>query len=187
MKPLPELHLQSRHEWAAWLDANHGESAGVWLKLAKKGADGLARADALEVALCYGWIDGQAASVDEASWLQRFTPRTRRSRWSRINREAVERLIEAGQMKPAGLAQVEAAKSDGRWDAAYDSPRTIVVPDDLRAKLEEHPRGWELFQALDSRSRFAILYRIQEAKRADTRARRIDKYVRMVLDGETIH
>jgi uncharacterized protein YdeI (YjbR/CyaY-like superfamily) len=187
MKELPELHLRNREEWAGWLDGNHAGSPGVWLKLAKKGADGLSRADALEVALCYGWIDGQAASVDDASWLQRFTPRTRRSRWSRINRDAVEALIAAGHMKPKGLAEVEAAKRDGRWEAAYDSPRTIAVPDDLRAKLEEQPRGWELFQALDSRNRFAILYRIQEARRADTRARRIDKYVRMVLDGETIH
>ena len=188
VKELPTLRLSTRTEWEEWLESNHATSPGVWLQLAKKGAgEGLSRTDALEVALCYGWIDGQAASLDEIAWLQRFTPRTRRSRWSRINREAVTQLIESGLMRPAGMAQVEAAKRDGRWDDAYDSPRTITVPDDLREALERESGGWALFEALDSRNRYAILFRIQEAKRPETRARRIEKYVRMLLDGETIH
>ena len=188
MKELPKLKLSGREEWEEWLEANHSSSQGVWLELAKKGTDrvGLSRTDALEVALCYGWIDGQAASIDAFSWMQRFTPRTRRSRWSRINREAVTQLIESGLMKPAGMAQVEEAKRDGRWDDAYDSPRTMTVPDDLRAKLESHPAGLALFDELDSGDRYAILYHVHDAKRPETRARRIDKYVNLILEGKPI-
>src|SRR5690606_29846241 len=131
---LPILCLASRSEWEAWLEENHAASSGVWLQFAKKGAEAgtVSRADALEVALCYGWIDSQAAALDESFWLQRFTPRRRRSKWSKLNRAAVELLIEAGKMKPPGLAEVEAARSDGRWEAAYDSPRTMGVPSDRR-------------------------------------------------------
>jgi uncharacterized protein YdeI (YjbR/CyaY-like superfamily) len=138
------------------------------------------------VALCYGWIDGQAASLDDGHWLQRFTPRTRRSKWSRINRDAATQLIENGMMKRAGLAQVEAAQRDGRWDRAYEPPTAMEVPDDLRVALEQHPDGMGRFERLNGSTRYAVLYRIHDAKRADTRARRIAKYVRMVVDGERI-
>jgi uncharacterized protein YdeI (YjbR/CyaY-like superfamily) len=189
IKDQPTVEFASRGEWEAWLDANHASSPGVWLKLAKKGSGfvTISRPDALEVALCYGWIDGQAASLDDAYWLQRFSPRSRRSKWSQINREAVTKLIESGQMKPAGLAEIEAAQKDGRWDAAYASPRNIAVPEDLTAKLNEHAGALALFEKLDSRNRYAILYRIAEAKKAETRLRRIEKYVAMLLRGERIH
>jgi uncharacterized protein YdeI (YjbR/CyaY-like superfamily) len=188
LKELPTLTLPGREAWAAWLEANHATAAGVWLRIAKKGSaqSTVSRADALEVALCYGWIDGQAASVDAESWLQRFTPRRARSRWSRINRDAATRLIDAGLMKPAGLAQVEAARQDGRWEAAYDSPRTMTVPDDLRERLDAEPVARGRFDALSAAERYAILYRIQDAKKPETRARRIDKYVGMLIDGEPI-
>jgi uncharacterized protein YdeI (YjbR/CyaY-like superfamily) len=188
LKELPTLTLRDRGAWERWLAEHHATAPGVWLRLAKKGSSAttISRADALEVALCYGWIDGQAASADDASWLQRFTPRRARSRWSRINREAATQLMAAGLMKPAGLAQVEAARQDGRWDAAYDSPRTMSVPDDLREWLDAHPSAGARFEALSSSHRYAILYRIQEAKKPETRARRIEKYVRMLIEGETI-
>jgi uncharacterized protein YdeI (YjbR/CyaY-like superfamily) len=186
---LPRLSFASRAEWDAWLEANHGSSSGVWLMLAKKGSGArtVSRTDALEVALCYGWIDSQAASLDDEVWLQRFTPRTRRSKWSQINRKAAEDLIASGSMRPAGLAEVEAAKQDGRWDIAYASQRTMSVPEDLQRKLDANPAAREFFEQLDSRNRYAILYRIQDAKRPDTRARRIDTFVAMLLERQTIH
>jgi uncharacterized protein YdeI (YjbR/CyaY-like superfamily) len=187
-KELPTLELPDRRAWEAWLEANHATSNGVWLRFAKKGStlERVSRADALEVALCYGWIDGQAASADASSWLQRFTPRRPRSRWSRINVDAATQLIEAGLMKPAGLAQVEAARRDGRWERAYDSPRTMQVPGDLEAKLAASTEARLRFNALDAQSRYTILYRIQDAKRPETRARRIEKFVRMLVNGEPI-
>lgn len=182
------LRLHSRAEWEAWLDANHASSAGVWLVLSKKGVEPstVSRADALEVALCYGWIDGQAGSLDEGHWVQRFTPRTRRSRWSRINRDAATRLIANGLMKPAGLKEVEAAQRDGRWERAYEPPTAMEVPDDLRAALEQHPHGVQKFEQLNASSRYSVLYRIHDAKKPETRARRIAKYVDMVVRGERI-
>jgi uncharacterized protein YdeI (YjbR/CyaY-like superfamily) len=185
---LPTVCFPSRAEWEAWLETNHSSSPGVWVKLAKKGsgAQTVSRPDALEVALCYGWIDSQAASLDDAYWLQRFTPRTRRSKWSRINRKAAEELIAAGKMRPPGLAEVELAKGDGRWDNAYASPRSMTVPEDLQRRLDENPAAREFFEQLDSQNRYAILYRIQDAKRLETRARRIDKFLAMLLERKTI-
>lgn len=176
-------------EWEAWLASHHASAREVWLRLAKKGSGRVtvSRAEALEVALCYGWIDGQAKTQDERYWLQRFTPRTRRSKWSKVNCEAAERLIAEGRMKPAGLAVVEAARADGRWDAAYDPPSRIEVPDDLLARLKQSPSAHAFFDRLDARNRYAILYRIADAKRADTRARRIEKFVAMLERGETIY
>jgi len=189
MTELPILQVASREEWEAWLAENHASSAGVWVRLAKKGAGDatVTRADALEVALCYGWIDSQARSLDDSYWLQRFTPRRKRSKWSRINREAVEALIAAGKMKPAGLAEVEAAKQDGRWEAAYASPRTMTVPEDLQARLEENPAAREAFEKLSSQNRYAILFRIHDAKKPETRKRRIDTFVEMLEQGRTIY
>lgn len=176
-------------EWDAWLADNHSTAPEAWLRLAKKGAEAvtLSRADALEVALFYGWIDGQAASQDQQYWLQRFTPRTKRSKWSKINCEAAEALIRSGKMKPAGLAAVEAAKADGRWGAAYAPPSTIEVPADLLRRLEESPKAEAFFTSLSSQNRYAILYRIQDAKRPETRERRIRKFVAMLERGETIY
>ena len=181
--------LASATEWDRWLAKNHASATEIWLRLAKKGTSRktVTRAEALETALCYGWIDGQARTENEEYWLQRFTPRTRRSKWSKINREAAESLIAEGKMKPAGLAAVEAAKADGRWDAAYASPRTMSVPDDLVRALAERPKAKKLFAGLSAQNRYAILYRIHDAKKPETRARRIDRYVEMLERGQTIY
>ena len=182
------LECASLEEWEAWLEQNHASGSEVWLRFAKKGSKAVtvSRAEALEVALCYGWIDGQAATQDEDYWLQRFTPRTRRSKWSKINCEAVEALIGAGRMKPAGMAAVEAAKADGRWDAAYAPPSTIEVPEDLAHALKLSPKAEAFFGTLNAQNRYAILYRIHDAKRPETRARRIEKFVDMLERGEKI-
>jgi uncharacterized protein YdeI (YjbR/CyaY-like superfamily) len=186
---LPVVEFATRAEWARWLAAEHAASAGVWLKIARKdgGAESVSYSDALDVALCHGWIDGQKDRLDERFWLQRFTPRTPRSRWSKRNRERAEALIGSGQMAPAGTREIERAQADGRWEAAYDSHSTATVPDDLQAELDRNPAAREFFAALDSSNRYAILYRIQEARRPDTRARRIAKYVAMLNEGRRIH
>jgi len=183
----PTVAFASRAAWEAWLAAEHERSDGVWLKLAKKGQDGVSYAEAVEVALCYGWIDGQARSLDEAYWLQRYTPRRARSKWSKINRDKARALIDAGRMQPAGLREVERAKADGRWDAAYAGARTATVPDDLQRALDADPQASDFYATLDGANRYAILYRIEDAKRPETRARRIAKYVAMLHAHETIH
>ncbi|HUF35996.1 MAG TPA: YdeI/OmpD-associated family protein [Gemmatimonadales bacterium] len=147
----------------------------------------MSRAEALEVALCYGWIDGQAASVDETWFRQRFTPRRPRSKWSQINRAAVERLRAEGRLAPAGIRAMEAAKRDGRWEVAYAPPRTMPVPEDLRAELARHPAARRAFERLDSGNRYAILYRLHDARKPETRRRRLQKFVRMLEAGETLH
>jgi uncharacterized protein YdeI (YjbR/CyaY-like superfamily) len=171
------------------LEDNHETSSGVWLRLAKKssGRKSVSYAEALEVALCYGWIDGQGKGEDESYSLQKFTPRAKRSMWSRRNREKVLALIEAGRMKPAGLREIERAKEDGRWDAAYDSPSTMKVPDDLQAALNRDPRAKTFFESLDSRNRYAVLFRLQNAKRPETRSRRLEQFVGMLARGEKLH
>jgi uncharacterized protein YdeI (YjbR/CyaY-like superfamily) len=183
------LECASAEEWEEWLAANHDSAREVWLRLAKKGSGAVTvtKAEALETALMYGWIDGKAASQDHSYWLQRFTPRARRSKWSKINCEAVEDLIAAGRMKPAGLAAVEAARSDGRWEAAYAPPSTIEVPGDFLEKLEQNRAAHAFFERLDAQNRYAILYRIADAKKQETRARRIAKFVGMLERGETIY
>src|SRR6478672_1403835 len=185
----PVVSFPSREAWSAWLDEHETEEAGVWLKLERKGADSapLTHPEALEAAIAHGWIDGTRKRLDERHYVQRFTPRRARSKWSKINRDKAVDLIERGQMTPAGLRQVERAKADGRWDAAYAGQRTMEVPDDLRAELDRNPAAAELFAALDSRNRYAILYRIGDAKRPETRARRIAKFVAMLNEGETIY
>jgi uncharacterized protein YdeI (YjbR/CyaY-like superfamily) len=186
---LPIVSFASREAWDAWLADQHGTSSGAWLKIAKKGSgfDTVSRAEAVEVALCYGWIDGQARSLDADHWLQRFTPRTPRSRWSKINRDKAVELIRSGDMKPAGLREVERAKADARWDAAYDAPSTATVPDDLRRALEADDAARDFFATLDSANRYAILYRIQEAKKPETRARRIEKFVAMLGERKKLY
>lgn len=192
MADRPELEIlpfESATAWEAWLDANHTSPDGLWIKFAKKGS-GIATvtyAEALDVALCYGWIDGQTRKFDDDYYMQRFTPRRKRSKWSKINREKVAKLIEAGRMKPAGLKEIERAKADGRWDAAYDSPSTATVPDDLQRRFDENPEASEFFATLNSTNRYAILYQIQDAKKPETRARRIEKFVAMLTRREKPH
>jgi uncharacterized protein YdeI (YjbR/CyaY-like superfamily) len=169
----------------AWLEANGEASDGVWVKMAKKhtGIPSLNWARAVEVALCFGWIDGQSRRIDDDWYLQRFTPRRSKSTWSKINREKVQALTAAGRMRPGGLAEVDRAKADGRWEAAYDSMTTASVPDDLARALDDAGLS-EVFANLDSRNRYAILHRIQTARKPETRARRITKYVAMLEAGE---
>jgi uncharacterized protein YdeI (YjbR/CyaY-like superfamily) len=179
----------SREKWAAWLEKNHASAPGIWLKFAKKasGIKTVTFAEAVEVALCYGWIDGQSQSLDETWYLQRFTPRRPKSVWSKINRARALELIEKGEMKPAGLAEVERAQADGRWDAAYDSPSTATVPDDFKKALKKSPKAEKLFEGLDSQNRYAILHRIQTARKPETRARRIEQLVSMLAEGKTLY
>ena len=186
---LPTLPFERQNDWAAWLEKNHATSSGVWLKLAKKasGLQSVTYDEALEVALRYGWIDGQKKSHDETSWLQKFTPRGPKSVWSKINTEKAQRLIESGKMRPAGLKAVEEAKQDGRWDAAYASPSKAVAPDDLQAELDRNAKARAFFATLDSRNRYAILHRIHTAKKAETRAKRIEQFVRMLEQKEKIY
>ena len=183
------LSLESQADWESWLTEHHASSRGVWLKIVKKRSSksGPSYAEALDTALCFGWIDGQKDRSDEDFWLQRFTPRTARSKWSRINRDKAIRLIELGRMRSAGLAQVEQAKADGRWDAAYEPQSSAKVPADLQRALEEDVNAQSFFSTLDGRNRYAILYRIQDAKTSETRARRIQKYVDMLSAGQKIH
>src|SRR5581483_401396 len=186
---LPVVSFGSAAEWESWLAANHSASSGVWLKIAKKAADTptVNYAEALDVALCFGWIDGQKGALDDTHWLQRFTPRRARSKWSRINRDKAVALIESGRMRPAGLREVTAAQQDGRWEAAYAGQRTSEVPPDLAAALAANPEAEAFFKTLSSANRYAILYRTNEAKRPETRAQRIAKFVTMLAAHETIH
>lgn len=185
----PVLELRRQEEWAAWLEKHHRSSSGAWLRLGKKGSgvQSVSHAEALEVALCYGWIDGQRRSEGERTWLQRFAPRGRRSIWSKVNRQKALELIESGRMRPAGLEEVERARADGRWDAAYDSQRTAAVPDDLQAALDANPNAKAFFATLDSRNRYAILFRIHTAKKPETRAKRIAQFVAMLAKHEKLH
>ncbi len=189
MKDDPILLFESPKAWAAWLARQHTSSSGVWVKLAKKdsGIASVSQPEAVEVALCYGWIDGQAKSVDAQHWLQRFTPRRARSPWSKINCARATALIAAGKMKPAGLKEIERAKADGRWDAAYDGPRAATVPDDLERALKKNKAARDFFATLDSRNRYAILHRIQAAKKEETRARRIATFVEMLKEKKKIY
>jgi uncharacterized protein YdeI (YjbR/CyaY-like superfamily) len=186
---LPTIAFASAAEWEAWLEANHAASAGVWIKMAKKdsGIESVRYPEVLESALCFGWIDGRREALDEQYFLQRYTPRRARSRWSRINREKAQLLIEDGTMRPSGLAEVERAKADGRWAAAYAGQKSITVPDDLRRELDARPEAKAFFAGLSSQNRYAILYRLQDAKRPETRARRLAQFVAMLEAGETIH
>lgn len=186
---LAVVSFLTRRAWERWLSANHTSSSGIWMQIAKKqgGARSVSYDEAVEVALSFGWIDGQKAPLDDQTWLQKFTPRRARSRWSRTNREKAEALIARGLMAPAGLAQVDLAKGDGRWAAAYDGQARAVIPDDLHAALKKNAKATAFFATLDSRNRYAILYRVQEARKPETRARRIAKFVEMLADGKKIH
>jgi uncharacterized protein YdeI (YjbR/CyaY-like superfamily) len=187
---LPELTVAEAAAWREWLAGNHSEAAGVWLVLAKKGTTEPTRLsydEALEEALCHGWIDGQVRRRDERTYRQRFTPRRARSAWSKRNVAIAQRLTDAGRMHAAGLAEVERAQADGRWDAAYAGQASIEMPADLAQALDAEPAASAMFATLTSQNRYAILYRVETAKRADTRARRIEQYVAMLTRGETLH
>jgi uncharacterized protein YdeI (YjbR/CyaY-like superfamily) len=183
IKPFP-----SKTKWAEWLAKQHDKSAGVWLKLAKKdsGIPSVTYEEALDVALCYGWIDGQKKSFDDKYWLQKFTPRGPKSIWSKINTEKAERLIAAGEMQLAGLKAVEDAKKDGRWEAAYASQKNITVPEDFQAALEKNKKAKASFAKLKSSERYSVLFRIHNAKKPETRARRIQQFVEMLERGEEL-
>ena len=184
----PVLFFDTPAKLEAWIDEHGEDSDGIWLKFAKKdsGIESVVYAEAVEIALSYGWIDGQAKRHDDHHYLQRFTPRRPRSKWSRINREKAERLIAESRMRPAGLREVERAKEDGRWDEAYDSPSTATVPEDFRAALDAEPAAAEFFASLGSTRRYSFLYRIADAKRPETRAKRIAEYVELLARGETL-
>ena len=186
---LPQISFASGAEWEAWLEDNHAVSDGVWIKMAKKsaGVESVRYPEVLESALCFGWIDGRREALDERYFLQRYTPRRSRSKWSVINREKAERLIREGRLRPAGLAEVERAKADGRWDAAYEGQRRSAVPEDLQRELDARPRAKATFASLNSQNRYAILYRLQDAKKPETRARRLAKFVAMLEAGEKLH
>jgi uncharacterized protein YdeI (YjbR/CyaY-like superfamily) len=184
---LPVIGFASREQWRRWLAEHHESSDGVRVKMARKatGLRTVTLAEAVEVALCYGWIDGQGKRLDDEFWTVRFTPRRPRSRWSRINRDRALELIDRGEMQPAGMREIERAQADGRWDAAYEPASTAAVPDDLQRALDAEPRARETFAALDSRNRYAVLHRIAEARRPETRARRIEKHVAMLAEGRS--
>jgi uncharacterized protein YdeI (YjbR/CyaY-like superfamily) len=188
-RELPTLSFAKPTAWWAWLENHHASSPGIWLKLAKKasGVASITYPEAVEAALAWGWIDGQKDKHDETWWLQKFTPRGRRSIWSKVNREKALALIAEGTMKPPGLAEVERAKKDGRWDAAYDSQSRASVPADLSAALAENTRAAAFFATLDSSNRYAVLFRIHNAKRPETRAARIATFVVMLAKHQKLH
>jgi uncharacterized protein YdeI (YjbR/CyaY-like superfamily) len=183
------IAFDSDAAWEAWLEAHHATSDGIWMKIAKKGTGipTVAYPEVLDTALCFGWIDGQRKALDDRYFLQRFTPRRARSRWSQVNRDKVAALTTAGRMRPAGIAEVERAKADGRWDAAYAGVRTMEVPADLQRELDARPGAAAFFATLNSQNRYAILYRLHDAKRPETRARRLEKFIAMLEAGETLY
>jgi uncharacterized protein YdeI (YjbR/CyaY-like superfamily) len=186
---LPILPFASKKKWSDWLAKQHDQSTGVWVKLGKKdsGIASITYEEALDVALCYGWIDGQKKGFDDQYWLQKFTPRGPKSIWSKINTEKAERLIASGEMKSAGLKAIGAAKNDGRWDAAYASQKNISIPEDFQAALDNNKKAKAFFATLNSVNRYAILFRIHNAKRSQTRARRIQQFVEMLERGGKVY
>jgi uncharacterized protein YdeI (YjbR/CyaY-like superfamily) len=188
-KDLPILLFENSDAWAKWLEAHHAASPGLWVRLAKKDSSisSLTYREAVEVALCYGWIDGQKRAESTEAWLQKFTPRANKSIWSKINRQKALELIKSGHMKPAGLKEVERAKKDGRWKSAYDSPSMAAIPEDFQAALDRNARAKAFYGTLEGWNRYAILFRLQNAKKPETRARRIQQFVAMLEKHEKIH
>jgi len=186
---LPVLAFRDGEAFEQWLAQQPADAAGVWLKLAKKSAGqrGPTKSDAIDAGLCHGWIDGQLDQYDDSHWLVRFTPRKARSKWSQVNTKRATELLAEGRMRPSGLAQIEAAKDDGRWAAAYAPASSATVPADLQDALDRNPTAAEFFATLKGANRYAILYRIGSVKRPETRARKIAEYVAMLERGETIH
>ncbi|MCP3774891.1 YdeI/OmpD-associated family protein [Paenibacillus sp. MZ04-78.2] len=186
---LPILLFADQPSWEAWLEQNHAASTGVRLRLAKKQADvvTLTYQEALESSLCYGWIDSRKEAYDESTWLQRFTPRGAKSIWSKVNKDKAEALIASRRMQAPGLRAIEAAKQNGQWDKAYESQSRATVPDDLQSELDRNPQAKAFFESLDKQNRFAVLFRIHSAKKAETRAKRIQQFVTMLERGEKIY
>src|SRR5690349_14013100 len=186
---IPILPFATQKKWTEWLAKQHEKSTGVWLKIAKKesGIPSVNYEEALDVALCYGWIDGQKKGFDDQYWLQKFTPRGPKSIWSKVNTEKVEKLITSGEMKPSGLKAIELAKQDGRWDAAYASHKNITIPEDFQTALDNNKKAKDFFATLKSAERYSFLFRIHHAKRSETRAKRIQQFVEMLERGEKIH
>ena len=183
------LHFDHQAAWAHWLAAHHADSGGVWLRHSKNGAAqaSVSHGEALEVALCFGWIDGQRKALDQHYWLQRWVPRGAKSIWSKINRASALRYIEEGKMQSSGLAEIERARADGRWEAAYDPGSKAEIPPDLQAAFDAHPGAAEFFATVSAQNRYAVLFRIQTAKKAETRAKKIAQYAQMLARGETLH
>ncbi len=186
---LPIIAFADADAWSKWLAKHHASSSGLWLKIGKKGSElaSVTYAQAIEVALVWGWIDGQKGKLDDAWWLQRFSPRGPKSIWSKINRDKAIALIDAGKMKPSGLAQVEGAKRDGRWHAAYEGQKTATVPPDLAKALAANARAARFFETLEAHNRYAVLFRVHTAKKRETRARRIAQFVEMLANHEKLH
>jgi uncharacterized protein YdeI (YjbR/CyaY-like superfamily) len=186
---LPVLGFGSQQDWEAWLEEHHAQSAGAWVKIAKKGSQALTVSypQALEAAICFGWIDGQKGKLDDDYWLQRFTPRKPGSKWSKINTDKAAELITSGRMRAAGQREVELAQGDGRWEAAYEGQRASTVPEDLERALADNDAAREFFATISGVNRYAILYRIGNVKRPQTRAKKIAQYVAMLAEHETIH
>lgn len=189
MEELSVTLFKTQKAWETWLVKNGGSSPGVWVRFAKKAAElrSVTYQEALEMALCHGWIDGHKKSFDEESWLQKFTPRRPRSIWSKINRTKALELIEQGRMRPGGFAAIEQAKENGQWESAYDSHRTSIVPADLEAALAANAKANAFFATLNSQNRYAILFRLQTAKKEETRKRRLDQFIEMLAKGEKLH
>lgn len=196
MNPTPKqnndlavIGFEQQKDWADWLEKNHAASPGIWLRLAKKasGLQSVTYDEALEVALCYGWIDGQKKGLDDSAWLQKFTPRGAKSIWSKVNCQKAEALINSGRMQPAGLRAIESARQDGRWQAAYDSQSRAAPAEDFQAALDANPEAKAFFATLESRNRYAILFRLQTAKKAETRARLIQQFIQMLEKHEKLH
>jgi uncharacterized protein YdeI (YjbR/CyaY-like superfamily) len=186
---VPIMSFETQQSWEVWLKENHAETKGIWLKIAKKEArsPSVSYAEALDSALCYGWIDGQKAAFDDKYWLQKFTPRTAKSIWSKVNCVKAEALIAEGRMQPAGLRQVELAKSDGRWERAYESQSKITIPEDFQRALDNNPQAKDFFNSLDSANRYAFLFRIHAAKKTETRSAKIQKFVEMLNQQQKLH
>ncbi len=186
---LPIISFESPSGWADWLSANHTQPAGIWLRFFKKasGVTSVTYAEALEEALCYGWIDGQANEYDDDSWLQKFTPRRKKSIWSKINTQHVERLIKEGRMKAAGLKEIEAAKQDGRWEQAYDSYRNMRIPEDFMRELEKNAKAKGFFETLNKTNLYSIAFRLQTAKKPETREKRMKAILEMLSNGKKFH
>ncbi|EQA44136.1 bacteriocin-protection protein, YdeI/OmpD-associated family [Leptospira broomii serovar Hurstbridge str. 5399] len=188
-KEIPTIAFRSQKEWEKWLKGNHSAMAGVWLKFAKKksGIETVTYEEAIEIALCYGWIDSHKKPFDTLHWIQKFSPRGARSIWSKINRDKAEKLIASGKMKSAGLKAIENARQNGSWEKAYDSPGRISVPEDLKLALEKNKKAKAFFETLDSTNRYAILFRIHNAKKEETRIKRLRRFVEMLERNEKIH
>ncbi|MGZ3616862.1 MAG: YdeI/OmpD-associated family protein [Ktedonobacteraceae bacterium] len=186
---LPIMYFETQQNWEAWLTENHAETKGIWLKIAKKEArtSSVSYAEALDSALCFGWIDGQKAAFDDKYWLQKFTPRTTKSIWSKVNCAKAEALITQGRMQQEGLRQVELAKTDGRWKRAYESQSKITIPDDFQSELDKNPKAQDFFDTLDSANRYAFLFRIHAAKKPETRSAKIQKFVEMLEQHQKLH